>query len=253
MSSSSAPRAVILLSGGLDSAVTLAIARRELGSENCHAISFDYGQRHHQELAAAQAVARQLGLAPARHITLPVGLTTIGGSALTDDHLVVPKDRTTHEVTHGIPITYVPARNLIFLSCAAGFAETVGARLLYIGVNAVDYSGYPDCREEFIRSFERTVNLGTKAGVERLEDGQGVALRIRTPLVQMSKPQIIRTGHDLGVDFSLTHSCYDPVVRAAAVLACGHCDSCIIRAKGFADAGIPDPTRYAEGSPRPDR
>lgn len=245
MPSPTGSRAVILLSGGLDSAVTLAIARRDVGVEDCYAISFDYGQRHRQELLAARAVARQLGLAPSRHITLPVGLTTIGGSALTDDHLAVPKDRTTHEVTHGIPITYVPARNLIFLSCAAGFAETVGARSLYIGVNAVDYSGYPDCREEFIRSFERTVNLGTKAGVERLEEGEGVALRLRTPLVQMSKVQIIRTGHDLGVDFGLTHSCYDPVVRDGTVLACGHCDSCVIRAKGFDEAGIPDPTLYA--------
>ncbi len=235
-------RAVILLSGGLDSAVTLAIARAEVGADSCFAISFDYGQRHRHELHAAQRVARQLGLAATRHITLEIGLTTIGGSALTDIAIDVPKDRPTPILSHTrgtIPITYVPARNLIFLSCAAGYAETVNARAIYIGVNAVDYSGYPDCRDEFIRSFEQTVNLGTRAGVESPD-----RFTIRTPLVFLTKPDIIRRGRELGVDFSLTHSCYDPITQCETVLACGHCDSCQIRAKGFADAGVPDPTPY---------
>ncbi len=233
-----APRAVILLSGGLDSAVTLAVARRDLGADGLHCISFDYGQRHRHELAAAGRVAAQLGVPPSRHVVMPVDLHAIGGSALTDERIAVPKDRATPGLPNGIPITYVPARNLIFLSCAAGLAETVGADAIYIGVNAVDYSGYPDCREEFIRSFERTVNLGTRAGVE------GRRLEVRAPLAKMSKAEIIRAGAGLGVDLSLTHSCYDPSVADNVVLACGRCDSCAIRSRGFADARVTDPTRY---------
>lgn len=244
------PRAVILLSGGLDSAVTLAIARDEVpgGASHCHAISFDYGQRHRHELFAARRVAMQLGIPDDHHTILRIDLRAIGGSALTDAAIAVPKDRSMQDLAHGIPTTYVPARNLIFLSCAAGLAETVHAAAIYIGVNAVDYSGYPDCREAFIRSFEETVNLGTKAGVEAITRGRGErALEVRTPLVHMTKAEIIRTGARLGVDFSLTHSCYDPIVMSpeAAPLACGRCDSCVIRARGFKESGVSDPTRYA--------
>jgi 7-cyano-7-deazaguanine synthase len=229
--------AVILLSGGLDSAVTLAVARSE--GRACHALSFDYGQRHHHELPAAGAVARHLGAAD--HRTVRLDLRAIGGSALTSE-IDVPKDRPAAEIAHGIPVTYVPARNLVFLSIATGYAEVVGARELWIGVNAVDYSGYPDCRREFIESFQRTASLGTKAGVE------GRGLTVRTPLVELSKADIIRLGSRLNVDFSLTHSCYDPVNAAdGTALACGRCDSCLIRRRGFADAGIADPTRYAKG------
>lgn len=235
--------AVILLSGGLDSAVALACAR----ADGCvgHALSFDYGQRHRHELDAAQRVARSLGVPPSRHVTLKIDLRAIGGSALTAD-IDVPKDRPHESMgdSGGVPITYVPARNLIFLSCAAGYAETLNARDLYIGVNAVDYSGYPDCREEFIRAFEAAANLGTRAGAQDRHP-----FRVNTPLVHMSKADIIRRGHQLGVDFALTHSCYDPVTRndqpLAPPLACGHCDSCLLRRKGFVDAGVPDPTSYA--------
>lgn len=242
-------RAVILLSGGLDSAVALGVACQDFGAANCHAISFDYGQRHRDELFAARRVAAQAGLGPDRHTILRIDLRAIGGSALTDAAIAVPKDRPAHDLSHGtggIPVTYVPARNLIFLSCAAALAETVHAAAVYIGVNVVDYSGYPDCREAFIRSFEQTVNLGTRTGVEALaRDGR--AIEVRTPLVSMTKAEIIRTGVRLGVDFSLTHSCYDPIVMSpdAAPLACGRCDACIIRARGFKEAGVADPTRYA--------
>jgi 7-cyano-7-deazaguanine synthase len=238
--------AIVLLSGGLDSAVALACARRDghdsHDSQDTWALSFDYGQRHRHELAAAARVAKSLGAA--RHVILNLDLRAIGGSALTAD-IDVPKDRPASELSRGVPITYVPARNLIFLSCAAALAETARARDIYIGVNAVDYSGYPDCRAEFIKAFEQAANLGTKAGVESADPW----LRVRTPLVTLTKAEIIKLGTSLGVDFSLTHSCYDPVVSGAAVLACGRCDSCQIRARGFKDASVPDPTRYADRSP----
>ncbi len=233
--------AIILLSGGLDSAVALACARRD-GHETW-ALSFDYGQRHRHELAAAARVANSLGAA--RDVTLKLDLRTIGGSALTAD-IDVPKDRLASELAHGIPSTYVPARNLIFLSCAAALAETARARDIYIGVNAVDYSGYPDCRAEFIKAFEHAANLGTKTGVDaNTQASSDPWLRVRMPLVTLTKAEIIKLGTTLGVDFSLTHSCYDPVVSGATVLACARCDSCQIRARGFKDAGVPDPTRYA--------
>jgi 7-cyano-7-deazaguanine synthase len=229
------PQAVVLLSGGLDSATVLAIARRDGFAS--HAIAFDYGQRHKHELSCAKRVADHLGAASFRVVTL--GLRQIGGSALTAD-IDVPKDRSDHDLSHGIPITYVPARNLTFLAIASGLAEVVEAEALYTGVNAVDYSGYPDCRPEFIESVERTINLGTKAGVE------GRPLRVLTPIIRMTKPEIIKLGVSLGVDYGLTSSCYDP---SASGESCGHCDSCQIRIKGFADAGISDPTRYVR-SPR---
>jgi 7-cyano-7-deazaguanine synthase len=231
--------AVVLVSGGLDSAVALACARAD-GFETV-ALSFDYGQRHRHELDAAGRVARALGVS--RHQVVKIDLRGVGGSALTGD-AEVPKDRGASEMAHGIPVTYVPARNLVFLSCAAGMAEVCGARDIYIGVNAVDYSGYPDCRAEFVEAFERAANLGTKAGVEAA--GRGLRwLSVRTPLVELSKAEIIRLGARRGVDFSLTHSCYDPVERGGEVLACGRCDSCAIRRRGFGEAGVADPTRYA--------
>lgn len=233
---------MVLLSGGLDSAVALAAARAE--GFDCHALSFDYGQRHRHELDAAGRVAAQLGAV--EHRTVSLDLRTIGGSALTAD-IAVPKgnapgplppagDRRGGAGDPHIPVTYVPARNLVFLSIAAGYAETLGASDLFIGVNAIDYSGYPDCRPEFIRSFEQTVNLGTKAGVE------GARFNVRTPLIRLSKAEIVRLGRELGVDFALTHSCYDPTPEG---LACGGCDSCRIRRRGFEEAGVQDPTRYA--------
>lgn len=237
--------AIVLLSGGLDSATVLAIARQQ--GFACHALVFDYGQRHRHELDAADRVAAALGAASLTR--LPIDLRAFGGSALTDAHLAVPKDRDDAAMAHGIPITYVPARNLIFLSLAAACAEVRQARDIFIGVNAIDYSGYPDCREEFIRSFEHTANLATRAGVEHAAARTPAAtepfLRIRAPLANLTKADIIRAGTRLGVDYALTHSCYDPVTRGHDVLACGHCDSCLIRAKGFAEAGVPDPTRYA--------
>ncbi len=229
------PPAVILLSGGLDSATALAIARAQ--GFACHCLSFDYGQRHRHELSAAATIAAHQHAAS--HKTLSLDLRAIGGSALTSD-LAVPKDRGAAGLPTGapnnIPITYVPARNLIFLSLAAAYAETLSATDLFIGVNAIDYSGYPDCRPEFIQSFERTVNLATKAGVE------GARFKVHTPLAALSKADIITQGHALGVDFSLTTSCYDPT---PAGLACGRCDSCHLRRRGFEQAHIPDPTRYA--------
>jgi 7-cyano-7-deazaguanine synthase len=235
--------AIVLLSGGLDSAVTLACARRD--GFDVHALSIDYGQRHRHELQAAAAVAKQLGAAT--HKTIPLDLRAIGGSALTSDAIAVPKGRDVHDVASledAVPITYVPARNLTFLSLALGYAEVVGAADLFIGVNAVDYSGYPDCRPAFIESFERTANLATKMGVEATRD-QALGVRMHTPIIAMTKAQIIVTGAKLGVDFSLTHSCYDPVERGGATLACGQCDSCQIRREGFASAGVSDPTLYA--------
>ncbi len=224
-------RAVILLSGGLDSATTAAMARAE-GFE-LFAISFDYGQRHRFELEAARRVARSLVVA--RHATIVIDLRQFGHSALTDA-IDVPKGRSTEDMDAGIPITYVPARNTVFLSLALAFAETLGAADLFIGVNAVDYSGYPDCRPEYIAAFERMANLATKAGVEGT-----LAFRIHTPLVQMSKAEIIRRGTALGVDYGLTHSCYDP---DASGRACGQCDSCLLRLKGFSAAGLSDPAPY---------
>ncbi|MDR3717690.1 MAG: 7-cyano-7-deazaguanine synthase QueC [Bryobacteraceae bacterium] len=223
--------AVCLLSGGLDSATTLAIARRD-GFE-CHALSFDYGQRHKIELAAAARVARSLGAV--EHKTAFIDLRLFGGSALTSE-IDVPKDRPAAEMSHGIPITYVPARNTIFLSFALAWAEVLGSSDIYLGVNAVDYSGYPDCRPAYIAAFERMANLATRAGVEGAQN-----LKIHAPLIDLSKADIIRTGLSLGVDYSLTHSCYDP---DPAGRACGHCDSCQLRLAGFAAAGSEDPVTY---------
>lgn len=231
---------MVLLSGGLDSAVALAAARRD--GLACHALTVDYGQRHRAELAAARRIARALGAA--EHRVVMLDLRAIGGSALTAD-IDVPKDREQGTGDRGqerseVPVTYVPARNTVFLSLAAGYAEVVGADSIVIGVNAVDYSGYPDCRPEFIAAMERALTLGTRAG------DQGDPIRIDAPLARMSKAQIIRLGASLGLDFALTHSCYDPDAGGAA---CGHCDSCLIRRRGFEEAGVPDPTRYGSGRP----
>lgn len=224
------PRAVVLLSGGIDSTTALAIARRE-GFESC-ALTFRYGQRHQVEVEAARRVA--VRMAAARHVIVDIDLRVFGGSALTAD-IAVPKDRPLGEIAHEIPITYVPARNTIFLSFALAYAEVLGANDIFIGVNALDYSGYPDCRPEYIQAYERMANLATKAGVE------GHRLTIHTPLISLSKANIIRTGTALGVDYSLTISCYDP---SAAGESCGRCDSCRLRLKGFAEAGLADPIRY---------
>jgi 7-cyano-7-deazaguanine synthase len=218
--------AVVLLSGGLDSATVLALATRQ--GFGVHALSVHYGQRHAVELERARSLAKSWGVL--RHVELPLDLRAIGGSALTAD-IAVPKDG----LSEGIPVTYVPARNTVFLSLALGFAETVGATDLFIGVNALDYSGYPDCRPEFIRAFESLANLATKAATE------GQRFHIHTPLINMSKADIIRTGVTLGVDYAHTISCYDP---DEAGRACGSCDSCRLRRKGFEDAGVPDPTVY---------
>jgi 7-cyano-7-deazaguanine synthase len=220
-------RAVCLLSGGLDSSTCLALARRD-GYE-CYALSFDYGQRHQVELDAAARVAEALGVE--RHIVVKIGLNVFGGSALTDD-IDVPKGRSLDEMGKGIPVTYVPARNTIFLSFALAWAEVLEASDIFIGVNALDYSGYPDCRPEFIEAFARMANLATKAGVE----GR-TRITIHTPLMKLTKADIVRLGHSLGLDFSLTHSCYDPSPDGRP---CGHCDSCLLRRKGFEEAGLED-------------
>ena len=222
---------VVLVSGGLDSATTLAIAIEQ--GYQCHALTFDYGQRHAVELQAATRICQSLGVAPPRLIHLD--LRAIGGSALTAD-VDVPKGRDAKVMQSGIPVTYVPARNTLFLSYALGLAEVLGATDVFIGVNAVDYSGYPDCRPEFIAAFNQLARLATKAGVE------GSPVTVHAPLINMSKPVIIRRGVALGVDYSLTHSCYDPVDG----LACGQCDSCGLRREGFRGAGIADPTLYAQ-------
>jgi 7-cyano-7-deazaguanine synthase len=219
-------RAVVLVSGGMDSAVTLAIARAR--GLSCYALSVAYGQRHVSELAAAERIAHMLGAI--EHKTVNVDLRSIGGSALTADSIAVPEQPAT-----GIPATYVPARNTIMLSIALGWAEVLGANEIFCGVNAVDYSGYPDCRPEFVDAFERLANLATKVGVE------GAAMRIDAPLIRMSKADIVREGVRLGVDFAMTVSCYQADANGAA---CGRCDACRLRAHGFADAGVPDPTRY---------
>lgn len=224
---STAPLAVALVSGGLDSMISAALARA--AGYRLLALSVDYNQRHQVELAAAARIARELGAE--RHIVLPLDLSAFGGSALTAD-IAVPKDG----VQPGIPITYVPARNTIFLSLALGWAEAAGARDLFIGVNALDYSGYPDCRPEFIAGFERLAELATKAGVE------GEPFKIQAPLQHMTKADIVREGTRLGLDLGMSWSCYDP---APGDLHCGACDSCRLRSKGFADAGIADPTAYA--------
>jgi len=226
-------RAVVLLSGGLDSATALAVARAD--GHECHALTFRYGQRHDVELRAAEAVARQLGVA--QHRTMNLDLGWIGGSALTAP-LPVPKHRPLDgPATAEIPITYVPGRNTMFLAVAVAWAEVLGARDVYLGINAVDYSGYPDCRPEFLAAFQQVARLGTRAGVE----GGGVTLH--APLAGLDKAGIIRLGVSLGVDYALTHSCYDP---DAAGRACGACDSCQLRRRGFERAGVPDPTVYAE-------
>jgi 7-cyano-7-deazaguanine synthase len=222
--------AVVLLSGGLDSATTAAIACAE--GFQLYALSVDYGQRHRFELYTANRVAESLGVV--RHVVANVNLDQFGGSALTAD-IDVPLDRPDDEISRGIPITYVPARNTVFLSLALGYAEVVGAADLFLGVNAVDYSGYPDCRPEFIEAFEKLANLATKAGVE------GTQFRIHPPLIHMTKAEIIRRGVELGVDFSLTHSCYGPDANGTA---CGRCDACQLRLKGFAAAGLVDPSAY---------
>lgn len=228
----SVPRAVVLLSGGLDSATALAVARSQ-GYE-LHAISFDYGQRHRFELAAAQKVAQ--AAAVASHVLFRVDTSIFRGSALTND-IPVPHNRAESEMSTGIPVTYVPARNTIFLSVALGLAESLQANDLFLGVNAVDYSGYPDCRPEFVQAFEKMANLATKVGVE------GGQIRIHAPLIQLTKGQIIQQGLRLSVDYSLTHSCYDPAADGAS---CGECDSCLLRLKGFAEAGVKDPIRYIQ-------
>lgn len=217
-----------LLSGGIDSATCLALARRD--GFACYCLSFDYGQRHAIELQAARRVAESLGAQ--QHRIATIDLRLFGGSALTAE-IAVPKQRPESEMSRGIPVTYVPARNTIFLSFALAYAEVLGAADVFIGVNAIDYSGYPDCRPEFIRAFESLANLATKAGVE----GK-MRFTIHTPLIDLSKAEIVRTAAELGVDLSLTHSCYDPTPEGRP---CGECDSCVLRLKGFEAAGIPDP------------
>ncbi len=223
--------AVVLLSGGLDSATTLAIAKHD-GYE-IFALSFAYGQRHRIEVDSARQIALSLGVR--EHRIANIDLRIFGGSALTDA-IDVPKNRGDAEIASQIPVTYVPARNTIFLSYALAWAETIGVRDIFIGANARDYSGYPDCRPEFIEQFEQLANVGTRAGIS------GERFRVHAPLIAMNKPEIIRKGQELGVDFSITHSCYDPVPDGTA---CGECDSCRLRRRGFRDAGIKDPLRYA--------
>ncbi len=220
-------KAVCLLSGGLDSSTCLALARRE--GYACYALSFDYGQRHKHELEAAARIASHFGAE--RHLVTKIGLDAFGGSALTAD-IAVPKARSTEEMGHGIPITYVPARNTIFLSFALAWAEVLESADIFIGVNALDYSGYPDCRPEYIEAYQRMANLATRAGVEGL-----IELKIHTPLLRLSKAQIVTTAHLLGVPFGQTFSCYDP---GADGIACGQCDACLLRRKGFEEAGVED-------------
>ncbi len=223
-------KAVLLLSGGLDSTTLLAVARRD--GYDINAMTFRYGQRHASEIDAARRVAAHFGVR--EHVIAEIDLRTFGGSALTSDVIDVPRDRDVR--AEGVPVTYVPARNTIFLSFALAWAEVLGAADIFIGVNALDYSGYPDCRPEYIEAYERMANLATRAGVEGT-----TRLRIRTPLIDLTKAEIIKLGVSLGVDYSTTQSCYDPHSTGAA---CGHCDACQLRLKGFAEAGIPDPTHY---------
>jgi 7-cyano-7-deazaguanine synthase len=224
-------KAVVLLSGGVDSTTTLAIAQ-EQGYE-IHSISFDYGQRHSIELEKAGKIADLFHTK--KHIVIKMDLRKFGGSALTDN-ISVPKDRKEKEISRGIPVTYVPARNTIFLSFALGYAETTGADNIFIGVNAIDYSGYPDCRPEYIEAFQNMANLATRAGVEEKK-----RIKIYAPLINMSKAEIIKKGMELGVDFGLTHSCYDPLPSG---MPCGRCDSCLLRLNGFQKANFPDPLKY---------
>lgn len=224
-------KAVVLLSGGLDSATTAAIAKSE--GFDLYAVSFDYGQRHSRELESAKAIAQSLGAVD--HLVISFDMTKIGGSALTDN-IDVPVDRNLAEIGRGIPVTYVPARNTIFLAFAVSYAETIGAEDIFIGVSEVDYSGYPDCRREFVDAFEKAANLGTKAGTEG-----GIRFRIHTPLVKLSKAQTIKKGLELGFDFSLTWSCY-----LGGQKPCGKCDSCKLRLAGFAQIGMKDPLEYAD-------
>ncbi len=228
-------KAVVLLSGGMDSTTTLAIAQRQ--GFAVYALTFRYGQRHEAEIAAARRIARRCGAAD--HTIVEIDLRQFGGSALTDD-IPVPKGRTPDEMARGIPVTYVPARNTIFLSFALAWAEVLGASDIFIGVNAMDYSGYPDCRPEYIEAFQRMADLATKAGVEARQ-----RLTIHTPLIALSKREIIETGLALGVDYALTVSCYDPSPQGEA---CGSCDACLLRLKGFAEAGVTDPARYRAGA-----
>ncbi len=225
-------QAVLLLSGGLDSTTLLALATQEGYAVN--ALTFSYGQRHGLEIERARAVATRYGVL--RHVVADIDMRQFGGSALTAD-IEVPKDRSASELGHGIPVTYVPARNTIFLSFALAWAEVLGASEIFIGVNALDYSGYPDCRPEFIRAFEAMARLATKVGVEG-----GAPVSVRTPLIDMSKREIVALGTSLGVDYSMTTSCYDP---SADGVACGHCDACQLRLKGFSEAGLRDPVKYA--------
>ena len=227
------PKGIVLLSGGIDSTTTLALAQRQ-GFE-VYALTFRYGQRHQLEVEAARRIAG--ALRAARHEIIDLDLRRFGGSALTDD-IAVPKDRTRDEIGAGIPVTYVPARNTIFLSFALAWAEVLGAADIFVGVNALDYSGYPDCRPEYIAAFQHMADLATKAGVEGRQ-----RLRIHTPLIALSKQQIIQTGFSLGVDYALTSSCYDPSPTGEA---CGRCDACLLRLKGFAEAGARDPIRYRQ-------
>jgi 7-cyano-7-deazaguanine synthase len=229
--SSTQKKAVVLLSGGLDSATTAAIAKAD--GYVIYALSVDYGQRHRFELESASRVAAAIGVA--EHKVVKIDLASLGGSALTAD-IAVPQGRSDDEISSGIPITYVPARNTVMLSLALGYAEVLGAADIFVGVNAVDYSGYPDCRPEFIAAFEKLANLATKAGVEGTSN-----FRIHTPLIHLTKAQIIQRGTALGVDYSLTHTCYSP---DAAGVSCGKCDACQLRKKGFADAGLVDPIQY---------
>jgi len=226
-------KAVLLLSGGLDSTTVLAIAQSQ-GFE-IHALSFAYGQRHSHELDAAQAIAVYYGVK--EHRVIGLGLGGFGGSALTEEHLLIPKDRSHAELSQGIPITYVPARNTVFLSFALAWAEVLKAYDIFIGVNALDYSGYPDCRPQFIKAFEDMANLATAYGVEGKQ-----RITIHAPLIHMTKAEIIRKGLELGVDYAMTTSCYDPDKEGRA---CGHCDSCQLRRKGFKENGMVDPTQYA--------
>jgi 7-cyano-7-deazaguanine synthase len=223
---------VVLLSGGLDSATVLALAKRD--GFDIYALSFNYGQRHDVEIARARSLAKRYGVK--RHVIANIDLRTFGGSALTDD-IAVPKGRDIDAASTEIPVTYVPARNTIFLSYALAFAEVTCSRDIFIGVNALDYSGYPDCRPEFISAFERLANLATKAGVESAEP-----IRIRAPLIDMTKKEIVATGTKLGIDYALTSSCYDPDADGKA---CGKCDACLLRLRGFAEAGLRDPAEYA--------